>query len=105
MDITNWKLSQDGQSAFRTLENGNFESRLVTAIDAAELATAIPSDPVDLETPARAQRDVLLAVCDWTQCRDVPDAVAEAWQPYRQKLRDLTKQAGFPDSITWPVAP
>lgn len=53
----------------------------------------------------RAQRDALLAACDWTQCRDVPDAVAKAWQPYRQALRDLSKQAGFPDSITWPVTP
>lgn len=53
----------------------------------------------------RAKRDALLTACDWTQCRDVPDAVAASWQPYRKALRDLTKQAGFPDSITWPIAP
>lgn len=58
-----------------------------------------------LSNSVRAQRDALLAACDWTQCRDVPDVVAAAWQPYRQALRDLTKQAGFPESIDWPVQP
>lgn len=61
--------------------------------------------PDELAVAARSQRDALLSASDWTQCRDVPDAVAAAWQPYRQSLRDLTKQVGFPDSITWPVAP
>lgn len=64
-------------------------------------------DPTSMElsAAARSRRDSLLAACDWTQARDVHDAVAAAWQPYRQALRDLTKQAGFPTSISWPVAP
>ena len=53
----------------------------------------------------RAKRDNLLASCDWTQCRDVPDLIAIAWQPYRKALRDITIQEGFPDSITWPAQP
>jgi Phage tail assembly chaperone protein len=105
MATSNWKLSQDGVSASRTLANGGMESRLVHAIDADELVSALPADPVDLATPARSQRDALLAACDWTQCRDITDATVAAWQPYRQSLRDLTKQAGFPTSIVWPVAP
>lgn len=59
----------------------------------------------ELSVDARAQRDALLSACDWTQCRDVPDATAAAWQPYRQALRDLTKQAEFPGSVVWPIAP
>ena len=39
---TLWTLSQDGKSATRTLDNGAFESRLIIAIPADELATAIP---------------------------------------------------------------
>lgn len=53
----------------------------------------------------RAQRDRLLAASDWTQGRDVPAATSAAWAPYRQALRDITAQPGFPDSITWPIAP
>lgn len=52
----------------------------------------------------RQQRDCLLAECDW---RSLPDAPGDrdAWLQYRQELRDITKQGGFPDSITWPVSP
>jgi hypothetical protein len=41
-----WKLSRDGLSASRTLNDGGYESRLVSAIPADELATALPADPL-----------------------------------------------------------
>lgn len=69
--------------------------------EAINLAAALPPSVDDI----RIQRDALLTACDWTQARDIPDAIAMAWQPYRQALRDMTKQAGFPDVIDWPVAP
>jgi len=52
----------------------------------------------------RQQRNQLLADCDWTQLPDAPVDRAE-WATYRQELRDVTKQAGFPWEITWPEAP
>jgi len=54
---------------------------------------------------ARERRDYLLAQTDWTQTHDVPIAVKEKYTAYRQALRDLTSQAGFPTSIDWPVSP
>lgn len=54
---------------------------------------------------ARAQRDRLLTACDWTQLDDVPLATKRAWVAYRQALRDLTKQPGFPTEIQWPTSP
>lgn len=65
----------------------------------------IPLTPDDLAAIARRERDVRLAACDWTQARDVPDALSAKWQPYRQALRDISKQAGFPAVIDWPEAP
>jgi len=52
----------------------------------------------------RADRDKRLAECDWTQLSDsqVDKAV---WATYRQSLRDVPAQAGFPYDITWPVKP
>lgn len=50
------------------------------------------------------KRDSLLAACDWTQVADAPVNQA-AWSTYRQALRDLPDQAGFPDNVTWPTAP
>ena len=53
----------------------------------------------------RRLRDKLLAECDWTQLPDVPEATKAAWADYRQALRDLTAQDGFPDAIQWPSTP
>ena len=52
----------------------------------------------------RQQRNDKLKECDWTQ---ITDATADkaAWATYRQALRDVTQQAGFPWTITWPDAP
>ena len=56
----------------------------------------------------RATRDAKLAECDWTQ---VADALLDApvdkavWATYRQSLRDITTQTGFPWTVEWPDAP
>ena len=52
----------------------------------------------------REQRTQKLADCDWTQLSDSPVGKA-VWATYRQALRDVTTQAGFPWTIDWPVAP
>lgn len=51
----------------------------------------------------RKARDALLLVCDWTQLEDVPIAVKERWVPYRQALRDISDQSGFPTEVIWPI--
>ena len=53
---------------------------------------------------ALAKRKVLLLESDWTQLPDV-SVDKEAWATYRQELRDITSQEGYPLEITWPVAP
>lgn len=55
-------------------------------------------------TRLRADRDARLLACDWTQLGDVPDATREAWQPYRQALRDMTDTAD-PFAPEWPSPP
>jgi len=51
----------------------------------------------------REERDDKLAVCDWMANSDV--TMSDQWTTYRQALRDVPAQAGFPNSITWPVVP
>lgn len=53
---------------------------------------------------ARNQRDTLLTQTDWTQVADAPVDKA-VWASYRQALRDVPQQIGFPTTITWPVKP
>ncbi len=52
---------------------------------------------------ARALRDSLLAATDWTANSDV--TMSDEMRAYRQALRDVPSQAGFPDNVTWPVKP
>lgn len=52
----------------------------------------------------RDDRTKRLADCDWTQLPDAP-VDTTAWAAYRQALRDITDQAGFPWDITWPAPP
>lgn len=52
----------------------------------------------------RADRKTRLAECDWTQVADAPVDKA-VWATYRQALRDITKQAGFPWQVSWPDQP
>ena len=59
---------------------------------------------VDHWVMLRIERDRKLSASDWTQLPDAPVDQA-AWAKYRQELRDITTQRGFPDSITWPIAP
>lgn len=56
---------------------------------------------------ARDSRDRLLAECDWVVVKSLESgqAVPSEWATYRQALRDLPQQAGFPTSINWPVKP
>lgn len=51
------------------------------------------------------KRAKLLQQSDWTQLPDVPLATKEVWATYRQALRDITDQPGYPTEVVWPVAP
>ena len=54
---------------------------------------------------ARRERSAMLAESDWTQLPDAPLETKAAWAEYRQALRDITGQPGFPFEIEWPEAP
>jgi hypothetical protein len=51
----------------------------------------------------RMERDSLLAATDWMALSDV--TLTADWAAYRQALRDVTAQAGFPHNVTWPSKP
>lgn len=71
----------------------------------ADDAFAWVFDPAVASSAARARRARLLAASDWTQLPDAPAASKTAWTAYRQALRDITDQPGFPENTLWPTAP
>lgn len=52
----------------------------------------------------RDTRNKRLADSDWTQLIDAP-VDRQAWIVYRQELRDISAQTGFPWDIQWPAQP
>lgn len=51
------------------------------------------------------KRNLLLKESDWTQLPDVPIITRNTWLDYRQELRDITLQVGYPFDIIWPQEP
>jgi hypothetical protein len=52
----------------------------------------------------RNSRTQMLKDSDWTQVADAPVDQA-VWAAYRQALRDITSQEGFPWTVEWPEQP
>ena len=77
-------------------------ARISAAGNIAAYVPPPPPTPEELAAQARTQRNSLLASTDWTQLPDVPQATREAYAVYRQALRDVPKQDGFPTDINWP---
>lgn len=72
--------------------------------DPQEEATYKAQKDAEQAAAVRADRKNRLAECDWTQVADAPVDKA-VWATYRQALRDITKQAGFPWQVSWPDQP
>jgi hypothetical protein len=61
----------------------------------------------DAERNVRSERDGLLAETDWVVIKNTEKgtSIPEEWEVYRQALRDITGQEGFPYAVSWPVKP
>lgn len=74
-------------------------------VQAVEPDMSMPGVDMDaVASEVRQQRNERLKECDWTQVADAPVNQA-AWATYRQALRDITLQSGFPLDIQWPEQP
>lgn len=67
----------------------------------------LPKTQLELEAIERTNRDDLLLRSDWSQTNDntISAAKKAEWAVYRQALRDVPLQRGFPYEINWPVKP
>ena len=70
--------------------------------DWPDFQTTQPDTTAINAVAVRAERDEILAVSDNMA---LADRITDAWRTYRQALRDVPAQAGFPTNVTWPVEP
>ena len=93
--MTRYHATSDGQIPFTPEEEAEWD-----AMEAEYAAGA--NDRAAAEV--RTERDAKLTQSDWTQVADAPVDKA-SWATYRQALRDIPSQAGFPNEVIWPVEP
>jgi len=91
------------ENLFIVVENPD-GSYTATPRSADDIAAYQANKDAQQAQSVRATRGQKLADSDWTQVADSPVDKA-VWATYRQALRDITAQSGFPWEITWPDAP
>ena len=77
-------------------------------IDWSKVKTAEAKDAEALQAltdAVKSKRNSLLSATDWTQVGDSMLLSNEAVTSYRQALRDVPQQAGYPGDIVWPENP
>ena len=82
--------------------NVPFTAEEEAARDAEEAAWDAGADDRTAKE-VRRKRDAILKSSDWMANSDV--TMSDEWRTYRQALRDITSQEGFPNDITWPTEP
>jgi hypothetical protein len=89
------------------LLEGQSTGLMITANEAGYPVLVERSEPTleEYSWYVRHQRNDLLKNSDWTQLPDIPPSTKESWAAYRQLLRDVTEQSGFPTNVQWPEAP
>jgi hypothetical protein len=78
-------------------------TKTVVALTAEQIANRDAAKAKEV----RSQRDRLLAETDWIVIMHTEKGtnIPAAWEIYRQSLRDITSQQGFPYTINWPTKP
>jgi len=87
-------------SSVPVLKDGSWMlTKTVVALTAEQIADRDAAKAAEV----RKERDRKLAETDWMALSDV--TMSAEMTTYRQALRDITAQSGFPHSVTWPTKP
>mgnify|MGYP001321059847 FL=1 len=81
----------------------DFENKKIVQVE-EDISSLPGKTEIDLQK-LRNEGNRLLVESDWTQLPDVPEATKNAWQTYRQELRDITKTYQSLDTVVWPTKP
>jgi len=99
-EIVDGILPEFWSSFTYTFDNGIWNIVDQTAYDAT-----VVEQTNKKSVEVREERNQRLKNSDWTQFPDVVLSDKDAWTTYRQMLRDVPSQAGFPWSVDWPTKP
>ena len=92
--MTRYHATPEGNVPFTAEEEAEW--------DAMQAESAASADDRKAEE-VRSERNQLLSETDWMAGSDV--TMSDEWRAYRQALRDVPAQNGFPNDVTWPTKP
>ena len=92
--MTRFHTTTEGNVPFTPEEEAEWDS------EQAEYAATVDDRAA---AKVRTERDSKLAATDWTASTDV--TMTPEMTDYRQALRDVPAQAGFPSTVAWPTSP
>jgi len=99
----NWVYAWTENDMFQEYTETDEDGVETTVTVQAQIDAKVAADNAALASTERATRDDLLKATDHYGLSDV--TMTEAMTAYRQALRDVPQQAGFPQTITWPTKP
>jgi hypothetical protein len=116
VDVSGWYVREGTPPANYTEKSSEFdiwntETRKwdvnpnQAALEAALEEEMRNRDKQKLVMTVLTERKAKLVASDWTQLADIPAETKALWEPYRQALRDVTDQPGYPYDIVWPTPP
>lgn len=96
------------QVAFRNGVEQQADGKWYTKYSVADMdAEAIAAKDAAQAAAVREDRNKRLADCDWRVIKhlELNENIPGVWEVYRQNLRDVPAQAGFPWEVIWPTEP
>lgn len=108
-----YKYYQDAEGeVYAFLKDGSQDAYIQPGLipitkEAADALRFPPPTPEQQAQTIRAERDARLKETDLIiiRCAEAGEPVPAEWKAYRQALRDMPEQAGFPDTVVWPEKP
>jgi len=91
--VQGWEVAEKFSDT--TDNTGKFTSKAENEASFEARETAL------LEANVRTQRDKLIEATDWSAGSDL--TMSSEMTTYRQDLRDVPEQSGFPETIMWPT--
>jgi hypothetical protein len=101
LGVTIWKAHDKATQKLIPVAPYIEDNQVFTVEVADKTAEELTQDSLNIANEVRAKRNQLLIETDWTQVADAP-VDKQAYAAYRQALRDITTQEGFPLDINWP---
>lgn len=101
------KNYKDTQNKLYAIDSTEYEYLLPIgctpiSIEEANIIANPPKTQEELSQEIISKRDNLLSQSDWSQLPDVPLEIQTKYKEYRQALRDITNQKGYPSKVKFP---